>query len=101
AAVPLAATPVAGAPVVGAPVVAAAAHPVAATAPEPAPVVEHQHVAAASTVTERPSTMESVKVPAAKLDAHLLQAEEMLAVKRAAVQHFSDVSSMLREAEEW
>lgn len=96
AAVPLAATPVAGAPVV-----AAAAHPVAATAPEPAPVVEHQHVAAASTVTERPSTMESVKVPAAKLDAHLLQAEEMLAVKRAAVQHFSDVSSMLREAEEW
>jgi two-component system, chemotaxis family, sensor kinase CheA len=76
----------------------------AATAAEPAAVQAEAHQSAptaVATAPERSATMESIKIPAAKLDAHLLQAEEMLAVKRAAVQHFSDVSALMRDAEEW
>ncbi len=84
------------------PPAATAPAPVEPPAPAQAALAEHQAQApaAVATMVDR-ATMDSIKVPAAKLDSHLLQAEEMLAVKRAAVQHASDVSALLRETEEW
>lgn len=52
---------------------------------------------------ERPTTatMDSIKIAASKLDALLLQAEEMLAVKRATIQHAAESLSLLSDAESW
>jgi two-component system, chemotaxis family, sensor kinase CheA len=51
--------------------------------------------------TERSGTMDSTRLSSAKLDELLLQAEEMLSIKRAAIQHAGDVASMTDEAELW
>ena len=47
------------------------------------------------------ATMDSIKIAAGKLDALLLQAEEMLAVKRATIQHSAESLSLLQDAEVW
>lgn len=47
------------------------------------------------------ATMDSVKIAAGKLDALLLQAEEMLAVKRATIQHAAESLSLLNDVEAW
>jgi two-component system, chemotaxis family, sensor kinase CheA len=52
-------------------------------------------------VAEKSATMDSIRLSAAKLDELLLQAEEMLSVKRVAVQHAADMASMADDAALW
>ena len=50
---------------------------------------------------EKVATMDSIRLPAVKIDELLLQAEEMLSIKRAAFQHAEDIAALTDEAELW
>jgi two-component system, chemotaxis family, sensor kinase CheA len=55
----------------------------------------------APAAVERVATMDSIRLSAIKLDELLLQAEEMLTIKRAAIQHAADIASLTDEAQLW
>jgi len=57
--------------------------------------------ATTGTTSEKAATINSVRLSAAKLDELLLQAEEMLSIKRVAIQHAADIGSLTDEAELW
>ena len=65
------------------------------------PIVEPVGAGNIVAAGEKPATMDSIRLSAAKLDELLLQAEEMLSIKRAAIQHAGDIASMTDEAELW
>jgi two-component system, chemotaxis family, sensor kinase CheA len=55
----------------------------------------------AGAAVERVVSMDSIRLSAVKLDELLLQAEEMLTIKRAAIQHAADIASLTDEAQLW
>jgi two-component system chemotaxis sensor kinase CheA len=55
----------------------------------------------APATSEKTATIDSVRLSAAKLDELLLQSEEMLSIKRAAIQHAADIGSLTNGAELW
>jgi two-component system, chemotaxis family, sensor kinase CheA len=57
--------------------------------------------AASVATADRVATMDSVRLSAAKLDELLIQAEEMLSVKRATAQHASEIAALTDEAVLW
>lgn len=71
------------------------------TTTPPAAAVAETAAAIPAAVADRHATMDNIRIAASKLDDLLLQAEEMLSVKRAAVQHALDLSSLAEEAQEW
>ncbi len=54
-----------------------------------------------STIDERPAPMESVRIATAKLDAVLLQAEELLSVKLVTSQHASELKEINATFADW
>lgn len=71
--------------------------------PEPVPAQADAAQAPGAVAAERAATatMDSIKIAATKLDTLLLQAEEMLSVKRATIQHAAESKSLLDEVELW
>jgi two-component system, chemotaxis family, sensor kinase CheA len=57
--------------------------------------------AIAPATVERMASMDSIRLSAVKLDELLLQAEEMLTIKRAAIQHAADIASLTDDAQLW
>ncbi|HEX7952854.1 MAG TPA: Hpt domain-containing protein, partial [Burkholderiales bacterium] len=72
--------------------------PGASPRPASASVVADQPTAA---IADHPASAETVRVPVAKLEARLLESEELLAAKLAAAQRVTDLRQLSGRLEDW